>query len=87
MRKVGTLIAAAALAALTPGAAMAQGGTPGGGGTPGSGVGNGNAVDLSLGNLPPSERERGFPWGLLGLLGLAGLIPRLRNRNDGNRRT
>ena len=25
-----------------------------------------------------TERERGFPWGLLGLLGLAGLIPRKR---------
>ncbi len=25
-----------------------------------------------------TEHERGFPWGLLGLLGLAGLIPRKR---------
>ena len=61
MRKLGTIVAAAALAALAPGVASAQAGD--------------NTVDTSYGNPQPQE-ERGFPWGLLGLLGLLGLIPR-----------
>ena len=55
------LIAASAALALTAGAANAQTGE--------------NTTDTSYGNPQPQE-ERGFPWGLLGLLGLAGLIPR-----------
>ena len=59
-RKISTIIAAAALAALTPTAASAaQGGT----------------VDTSYGNPQPQE-DNDFPWGLLGLLGLLGLMPR-----------
>ncbi len=59
-RTLSAMIAAAALAALTPTAASAaQGGT----------------VDTSYGNPQPQE-ERGFPWGLLGLLGLLGLMPK-----------
>jgi MYXO-CTERM domain-containing protein len=27
------------------------------------------------------DRDRGFPWGLLGLLGLAGLLGRKRDRD------
>ncbi len=62
MRTKITILAAAALVALTPAAAPAQGtGT----------------VDTSYGN-PQQEEDDGFPWGLLGLLGLAGLLPRKR---------
>lgn len=35
-------------------------------------------VDTSYGT-PPPEDDIDFPWGLLGLLGLAGLIPRKRH--------
>jgi hypothetical protein len=34
-----------------------------------------NTVDTSYGDPQPRE-DNDFPWGLLGLLGLAGLIPR-----------
>jgi hypothetical protein len=34
-----------------------------------------NTIDTSYGNPQPRE-DNDFPWGLLGLLGLAGLIPR-----------
>jgi MYXO-CTERM domain-containing protein len=72
MRKVPALIAAVALAALAPAAGLAQG--------PGT-------VDTSYGN-PQEEEDDGFPWGLLGLLGLAGLIPRKRHeRVDVDNRT
>lgn len=61
MRK--TLIAATAALALTAVGANAQTGD------------TNNTVDTSYGE--PQEREdNDFPWGLLGLLGLAGLIPR-----------
>ncbi|HEX8257604.1 MAG TPA: WGxxGxxG family protein [Allosphingosinicella sp.] len=46
----------------------------------------GGAVDTSYGNPQPQE-ERGFPWGLLGLLGLAGLIPRKRGHDHVDNRT
>jgi hypothetical protein len=59
-----TLIAATAALALTAGSAVAQ-----------SGNTTDNNVDTSYGNPQPRE-ENHFPWGLLGLLGLAGLIPR-----------
>lgn len=45
---------------------------------PASATTGANAVDTSYGNPQPQEEE-GFPWGLLGLLGLAGLIPRKRH--------
>ena len=78
MRKLSALIVAAALAAHAPAAATAQGTGPG--------VGNGT-VDTAYGN-PQQEEDDGFPWGLLGLLGLAGLIPRKRhNRVDADNRT
>lgn len=71
MNRFNRALTAAALALLAPGAASAQA--------------TGGAVDTSYGNPQPQE-ERGFPWGLLGLLGLAGLIPRKRNdRADGDR--
>ncbi len=80
MRKMHVIAAAAALTVLAPGSATAQGGTPG------SGVGNSN-VDLSLGNTEQNQQqERRFPWGLLGLLGLAGLLPR-KKHNTGQRHT
>jgi hypothetical protein len=81
MRKLLKLMTVAALAAAAPALAQGTGSGPGSGGTPGSGVGNG-AVDLSYGNPQPQE-DRGFPWGLLGLLGLAGLVPRKRNDGGG----
>ena len=64
MRSTKTILAAAALAAILPGAAVAQ-------------TGDANTVDTSYGN-PQPEEDDDFPWGLLGLLGLAGLIPRKR---------
>ncbi len=60
MRTTGIIAAAAALA-LTPAAAFAQDAN--------------NSIDTSYGNPQPQEDDD-FPWGLLGLLGLAGLIPR-----------
>lgn len=67
IKQLRTLAAAAAIAALVPGAALAQG----------TGTGT---VDTTYGN-PQADEDDGFPWGLLGLLGLAGLIPRKR-RDD-----
>jgi MYXO-CTERM domain-containing protein len=76
MRKLTALAAAATLAALAPAAASAQGT-----GTTGTGT-----VDTSYGD--PQEDDDGFPWGLLGLLGLAGLLPRKRHeRVDVDNRT
>ena len=63
------------------GTAGAAAGTQGG--TAGSGLGNDQAIDLSLANTEQRQRDRGFPWGLLGLLGLAGLVA--RRRRDGGR--
>jgi MYXO-CTERM domain-containing protein len=65
MRKIPTIVAAAALALLAPAAASAQG------------TADNGAIDTSYGN-PQPEEDDGFPWGLLGLLGLAGLLPRKR---------
>jgi hypothetical protein len=70
--RLSAIVAAAALAALAPAAASAQA-TDG-------------AIDTSYGNPQPQE-ERGFPWGLLGLLGLAGLIPRKRGHDHVDNRT
>lgn len=62
-RNTSALLAAAALAALTPTIApAAQSGT----------------VDTSYGNPQAQEEDDRFPWGLLGLLGLLGLMPRKR---------
>lgn len=58
-----TWIAAAAALTLTTVPAVAQTGN------------DANTVDTSYGNPQPREDDD-FPWGLLGLLGLAGLIPR-----------
>ena len=63
------------------GAAGAAAGTTGG--TPGTGVGTDQPVDLSLANTEQREQERGFPWGLLGLIGLAGLLAK-RRRGGGH---
>jgi hypothetical protein len=57
------MMAAVAALALTAGAATAQTGD------------TNNTVDTSYGDPQPRE-DNDFPWGLLGLLGLAGLIPR-----------
>jgi hypothetical protein len=60
MRKI--MIAAAAALALSATGANAQ-------------TEANNTVDTSYGDPQPRE-DNDFPWGLLGLLGLAGLIPR-----------
>jgi hypothetical protein len=39
------------------------------------------AVDMAYGE-PAQRDDDGFPWGLLGLLGLAGLIPRKRKHHS-----
>lgn len=70
--RITNIIAAAALVASVPAIAQQTGQ-----GTPGSGIGNGT-VDTSYGNPQPEDDDR-FPWGLLGLLGLAGLLPRKRH--------
>lgn len=38
---------------------------------------------VETGNGPPTEpkEKKGFPWGVIGLLGLLGFIPRTRRRN------
>ena len=73
MRKLTALAAAATLAAIASAPASAQG----------TGTGT---VDTSYGN--PQKEDDGFPWGLLGLLGLAGLLPRKRHdRIDVDHRT
>jgi MYXO-CTERM domain-containing protein len=75
---------AGAAAGTTGGAGGAAGAAAGtAGGTAGSGLGNDQAIDLSLANTEQRQRDRGFPWGLLGLLGLAGLLA--RRRRDGGR--
>jgi MYXO-CTERM domain-containing protein len=85
MRSIAKILAAAALLASAPALAQGTGTGAGSVGTPGSGVGNGT-VDTSYGN-PQPEDEGGFPWGLLGLIGLAGLLPRKRHRADVGDRT
>ena len=42
------------------------------------------SVDPALA-VPADNDDDSFPWGLLGLLGLAGLIPRKRNTDNDNR--
>jgi MYXO-CTERM domain-containing protein len=66
MRKTILAAAAASFLLTVPAAASAQG------------TGDAGTVDTSYGN-PQQEDDDGFPWGLLGLLGLAGLIPRKRH--------
>lgn len=61
-KQISAIVAAAALAALTPAAALAQGAD--------------NSIDTSYGEPQQQEEDDGFPWGLLGLLGLLGLMPR-----------
>ena len=68
MRKISMIAAAAALTALAPAAASAQT------------VADNGVVDTSYG-APQPEEDDGFPWGLLGLLGLAGLLPRKRKQH------
>ncbi|HEX8226039.1 MAG TPA: WGxxGxxG family protein [Allosphingosinicella sp.] len=80
MRSIAKILAVAALLASAPALAQGTGTGSGSVGTPGSGVGNGT-VDTSYGNPQPDD-EGGFPWGLLGLIGLAGLLPRKRPRAD-----
>ena len=75
MRRSNALIAAAALALLTPVSAPAATAPAG---TPGSGTGNAN-VALSPANTERNREERNFPCGLLGLIGLAGLLGKRRN--------
>ena len=76
--RIALILAAAALAASAPALAQQTG-------TPGSGIGNGT-VDTSYGN-PQGEEDDGFPWGLIGLLGLAGLLPRKRRSIHVDNRT
>ena len=85
MRSISKILAAAALLASAPALAQGTGTGAGSVGTPGSGVGNG-VVDTSYGNPQPDD-DGGFPWGLLGLIGLAGLLPRKRHRVDVGDRT
>jgi hypothetical protein len=66
LRNVALLAAIAV--ALSPSAVLAQDGTPG------------SEAERSLAETEGNQErnESGFPWGLLGLLGLAGLLPRKR---------
>jgi hypothetical protein len=43
-------------------------------------VDNTAAADAAAGQPAPEEKH-GFPWGILGLLGLLGFIPRARRRS------
>ncbi len=43
---------------------------------------NNNSTTVQQKTEVRTETERGLPWGLLGLLGLAGLIPRKREVNQ-----
>lgn len=71
MRK-RTLIAATVLAIATPAtSALAQATT---------------TDPMATTAVPVEEDDNEFPWGLLGLIGLAGLLGRKRD-NDHNRRT
>ena len=76
--RIATLAAATVLAVSAPSLAQQTG-------TRGSGIGNGT-VDTSYGN-PQGDEDDGFPWGLLGLLGLAGLLPRKRHSINVDNRT
>jgi MYXO-CTERM domain-containing protein len=44
------------------------------------------AQDTDTDATQPADDDDDFPWGLLGLAGLAGLLPR-KNRDDDVRRT
>lgn len=80
MRITHSFIAAALVASAFSTSAVAQG-------TPGSGTGNGT-IDTSYGEPQQRQDDDGFPWGLLGLLGLAGLLPRKKHhRVDVDNRT
>lgn len=37
-----------------------------------------NAMTVSADNSAPAPEKKGFPWGIIGLLGLLGFIPRTR---------
>jgi MYXO-CTERM domain-containing protein len=69
MRRTITLAAAAAFLSFSTAPLSAQGGAAAG-----------NSVDTRYATAGHRDDD-GFPWGLLGLLGLAGLIPRVR-RSD-----
>jgi MYXO-CTERM domain-containing protein len=45
-----------------------------------------SAQDTDTDATQPADDDDDFPWGLLGLAGLAGLLPR-KNRDDDVRRT
>lgn len=66
-KHLSAVLAAAALAAISPAAASAQTTT--------------STVDTSYGNPEREDDDNGFPWGLLGLLGLLGLMPKKRKDN------
>ena len=75
----GTVPGAGTMNNLDSDAAVATAPTNGLTAGPGAAPETAEPVDLSYGE-PAREDRDGFPWGILGLLGLAGLIPR-KNRD------
>lgn len=40
-----------------------------------------NVTTVALGTYSPAPEKKSFPWGIIGLLGLLGFIPRARRRS------
>jgi MYXO-CTERM domain-containing protein len=55
--------------------------------TPLIAVTSASAQDADTETAAPADDDHDFPWGLLGLAGLAGLLPRKRRDDDVSRTT
>ena len=71
MKKTILLPVAALLVAMTPGTASAQNGTT-----------TTTMDDPALATPVQRDDDKDFPWGLIGVIGLAGLLGRKRNHDD-----